>query len=79
VTHILLGKRGQLGERWLWNQLEILAEEAQQLEPRGSLDPQATWRALAPADNIRELLYLFRLLWTSQTFTTARDSRLDLL
>lgn len=63
--------RGQLGERWLWNQLQILEEEAQQQEPQGSFDPLATWRALAAEDNIRELLYLLRVLWTSQTFTTA--------
>jgi hypothetical protein len=60
----------QLGERWLWNQLKILAEEAQQQEPQTSFDPQATWSALAAGDNIHELLYLLRLLWTSQTFTT---------
>ncbi len=59
----------QLGERWLWSQLQILAEEAQQQEPQTSFDPQATWRALAAGDNIHELLYLLRLLWTSQTFT----------
>jgi hypothetical protein len=63
--------RGQLGERWLWSQLQILAEEAQQQEPQGSFDPQSTWRALAAEDNIHELLYLLRVLWTSQTITTA--------
>ena len=63
--------RGQLGERWLWSQLQILAEEAQQQEPQSSFDPQATWRALAAEDNIHELLYLLRVFWTSQTITTA--------
>jgi hypothetical protein len=59
---------GQLGERWLWSQLQILSEEAQQQDPQGSFDPQATWRALAAEDNIHELLYLLRLLWTSHSF-----------
>lgn len=63
--------RGQIGERWLWSQFQILEEEAEQQEPQGSFDPQATWRALGAEDNIRELLYLLRLLWNSQTFTTA--------
>jgi len=62
---------GQLDERWLWTQLQILAEEAQQQELQGSFDPQATWRALAAEDNIYELLYLLRLLWTSQTVDAA--------
>jgi hypothetical protein len=61
--------RGQLGERWLWSQLQILAEEAQRQEPQGSFDPQSAWRALAIEDNIHELLFLLRLLWTSQTVT----------
>ena len=65
--------RGNLGERWLWNQLQILEEEAKQQEPQAGFDPQATWRALASEDNIYELLYLLRLLWTIQTFTAARD------
>ena len=58
----------QLGERWLWSQLQILAEEAQQQEPQTSFDPQATWRELVDGNDIHELLYLLRLLWTSQTF-----------
>ena len=33
----------ELGERWLWGQLQILAEED---ESKG-FDAQATWRALA--------------------------------
>ena len=51
----------ELGERWLWGQLQILAEED---ESKG-FDAQATWRALAADDNLSELLYMLRLLWTA--------------
>ncbi|HEY7572956.1 MAG TPA: hypothetical protein VH796_16475 [Nitrososphaeraceae archaeon] len=54
--------REQINERWLWNQFQILAEEA---EPYGSFDPQSTWRALAAGDNIHELLYLLQIFWTT--------------
>lgn len=58
----------QLGGRWLWSQLQILAEEAQQQEPQFSFDQQDAWKALGADANIHELLYLLRLLWTSQTY-----------
>lgn len=51
----------ELGERWLWGQLQILAEED---ESKG-FDAQATWRTLAADDNLSELLYMLRLLWTA--------------
>jgi hypothetical protein len=39
--------------------LQLLAEEDQ------GFDPQATWRSLAADDNLYELLYMLRLLWTA--------------
>lgn len=54
--------RGQLGKRWLWDQLQILEEES--ANDDSSFDAQQTWRAFAPDDNLHELLFLLRLLWT---------------
>ena len=54
--------RGQLGKRWLWDQLQILEEES--ANDDSSFDAQQTWRAFAPDDNLYELLFLLRLLWT---------------
>lgn len=54
--------RNQLDELWFWTQLQQLAEEA---EPEGRFDAQQNWRALGADDNLEELLYLLRLLWTA--------------
>jgi hypothetical protein len=54
--------RGQLGKRWLWDQLRILEEES--ANDDSSFDAQQTWREFAADDNLHELLFLLRLLWT---------------